>query len=133
MTTKSKAQTSKTTTRGSRARTPTTPKPPSAKRSSRIVAAAVGKPTDAHSVRPGSKQALLIARLAVPGGARITDLTEELNWLPHTVRAALTRLRQQGFAVTRSRNEDGDTIYRATRPAAETAKKRFGRATKTAA
>ena len=77
----------------------------------------------------GSKRSLLVARLDQPAGARIADLTKELDWLPHTVRAALTRLRQQGYAVTRSKSEEGVTVYRATPPA--TKKKRA--AAKTAA
>ena len=81
--------------------------------------------------RIGSKQSLLVARLSEPAGARIADLTKELNWLPHTVRAALTRLRQQGYAVTRSKSEEGVTVYRATQPA--TKKKRNRAAAKTAA
>jgi DNA-binding transcriptional regulator PaaX len=46
-------------------------------------------------------------------GARIVDLTKELKWQPHTVRAAVTRLRQSGHAIIRSKTEAGDTIYRA--------------------
>ncbi len=34
-----------------------------------------------------------------------------LGWLPHTVRAALTRLRQQEFQIERVR-EDGVSRYR---------------------
>ncbi len=33
------------------------------------------------------------------------------GWLPHTVRAALTRLRQRGFQIVRVR-EDGVSRYR---------------------
>ena len=79
----------------------------------------------------GSKQSLLVTRLGQPAGAKIADLTKDLNWLPHTVRAALTRLRQRGYAVIRSKSEEGITIYRATLPA--TAKKRHRAAAKTAA
>ena len=69
-------------------------------------------------IRAGSKRALLVERLSQPAGARIADLTEALSWLPHTVRAALTGLRQQGYAVTRSKSKEGETVYRATPPAA---------------
>ncbi len=34
-----------------------------------------------------------------------------MGWLPHTVRAALTRLRQRGFQIERVR-EDGVSRYR---------------------
>ena len=44
-------------------------------------------------------------------GATIEKIIEALGWLPHTVRAALTRLRQQGFQIERVR-EDGVSRYR---------------------
>jgi Protein of unknown function (DUF3489) len=74
--------------------------------------------SNASGIRAGSKRALLVERLNQPAGARIADLTEALSWLPHTVRAALTRLRQQGYAVTRSKSKEGETVYQATPPAA---------------
>ena len=104
----------------------TTPKHGTAESDSR----SDGSPSSSTSAAAnlGSKRSLLVARLDQPAGARIADLTKELNWLPHTVRAALTRLRQQGYAVTRSKSEEGVTVYRAAPPA--TKKKR---AAKTAA
>ena len=42
---------------------------------------------------------------------RFKAIVETLGWLPHTVRAALTRLRQQGFRIERVR-EDGVSRYR---------------------
>ena len=76
-------------------------------------------PATGGAAHAGSKQSLLAARLSQPAGARIADLTKQLNWLPHTVRAALTRLRQQGYGVTRSKSDEGETVYRATPPAGE--------------
>jgi hypothetical protein len=81
--------------------------------------------------RIGSKQSLLVARLSQPAGAKIAALTKELNWPPHTVRAALTRLRQQGYVVTRSKSEEGDTVYCAAPSVPK--KKRNRAAAKTAA
>ena len=66
----------------------------------------------AAAAKPGSKQALLIEQLGRPGGVRIGDLVSLLGWQPHTVRAALTRLRQQGCRVDRCKDEQGATIYR---------------------
>ncbi len=63
------------------------------------------------AVRPGTKQALLINLLKRKKGATIEAMVETLDWLPHTVRAALTRLRQQGFQIERVR-EDGVSRYR---------------------
>ncbi len=61
--------------------------------------------------RPGTKQALLINLLKRKKGATIKAIVETLGWLPHTVRAALTRLRQQNFQIERVR-EDGVNRYR---------------------
>ncbi len=67
--------------------------------------------TSPPAVRPGTKQALLIDLLKRKKGATIEAIVETLGWLPHTVRAALTRLRQQGFRIERVR-EDGVSRYR---------------------
>ena len=63
------------------------------------------------AARQGTKQALLINLLKRKKGATIKAIVETLSWLPHTVRAALTRLRQQGFRIERVR-EDGVSRYR---------------------
>ena len=63
------------------------------------------------AARQGTKQALLINLLNRKKGATIEALVETLGWLPHTVRAALTRLRQQSFQIERVR-KDGVTRYR---------------------
>ena len=62
----------------------------------------------------------MIALLSREQGASIDDLTTATGWLPHTTRAALTGLRQSGYAITRTRAEDNRTIYRLA-PAAEPA------------
>ena len=67
--------------------------------------------TSPAAVRPGTKQALLIDLLKRKKGATIEEIVETLGWLPHTVRAALTRLRQQGLAIERIRH-DGVSRYR---------------------
>ncbi len=90
-------------------------KPRAKKRSRRVVQ----KPTAATpkgkksqtAARQGTKQALLINLLKRKKGATIKAIVETLSWLPHTVRAALTRLRQQGFQIERVR-EDGVSRYR---------------------
>ncbi len=61
--------------------------------------------------RAGTKQARLVDLLNGDYGASITDLTEALGWLPHTVRAALTGLRKRGYKIER-RVEDGASRYR---------------------
>lgn len=64
-----------------------------------------------RSARPGTKQALVITLLSRPGGATLDDLIAATGWLPHTTRAALTGLRQKGYALTRSKCPDGKSIY----------------------
>ena len=63
------------------------------------------------AARQGTKQALLINLLKRKKGTTIEAIVETLDWLPHTVRAALTRLRQQGFQIERVR-KDGVSRYR---------------------
>ena len=75
-----------------------------------IAAAPKGKKSQT-ATRQGTKQAQLINLLKRKKGATIEAIVETLGWLPHTVRAALTRLRQQGFRIERVR-EDGASRYR---------------------
>ena len=63
------------------------------------------------AARQGTKQAQLVHLLKRKKGATIEAIVETLDWLPHTVRAALTRLRQQGFRIERVR-KDGVSRYR---------------------
>jgi DNA-binding MarR family transcriptional regulator len=90
-------------------------KPQPKQRSRRAVRKPSGSKTKGKTlppaVRPGTKQALLIDLLKRKKGATIETIVETLGWLPHTVRAALTRLRQQGFRIERVR-EDGVSRYR---------------------
>ncbi len=60
--------------------------------------------------RSGTKQARLVDLLNGDHGASITDLTEALGWLPHTVRAAITGLRKRGYEIERW-IEDGTSRY----------------------
>ncbi len=69
------------------------------------------KATKPRGDRAGTKQALLIDLLKRKKGATIEAIVETLGWLPQTVRAALTRLRQQGFRIERVR-QDGVSRYR---------------------
>jgi Protein of unknown function (DUF3489) len=77
--------------------------------------ATIGVPAAARSEqatpRQGSKLAEVISLLGRKKGAGIEELISVTGWLPHTTRAALTGLRKRGFAIERSRNEQG-TVYR---------------------
>ncbi len=61
------------------------------------------KPTKIETIRK---------QLCRPNGASIAQLQKAAGWQPHSVRAALTRLRKQGIAVTRDKNAAGVTVYR---------------------
>jgi hypothetical protein len=73
-------------------------------------AAARGEPSNAGP--PGTKQALVAELLGRGEGASVPELMEATGWLPHTTRAALSRLRSSGRELTRSKREDGATAYR---------------------
>jgi hypothetical protein len=63
--------------------------------------------------RAGSKRALILSMLLRKGGASIADLVSATGWLSHTTRAALTGLRKRGYALERSRPEEGKPfVYR---------------------
>ncbi|MCO5093599.1 DUF3489 domain-containing protein [Bosea sp. (in: a-proteobacteria)] len=59
-----------------------------------------------------TKQALVIGLLTRPEGASCDELITATGWLPHTVRAALVRLRQKGLSIVLSRGEDEISRYR---------------------
>ena len=50
--------------------------------------------------------------LARKGGATITQLQAATDWQPHSLRAALSGLRKNGAAITRSTDSKGVTVYR---------------------
>jgi Protein of unknown function (DUF3489) len=62
---------------------------------------------DRSEPRANSKLALLLTLLSRDRGATIEELAGATNWLPHTTRAALTRLRHRGFGLERVKGETG--------------------------
>jgi DNA-binding MarR family transcriptional regulator len=104
-----------------RAGVPAGKKPAARARKAQAIAApsVIDAAKSGGEARARSKRALLIQRISRPGGARIDDLTEELGWLPHTVRAALTGLRRKGYVVARETAKDGSSVYRAMPPAGQ--------------
>ena len=63
--------------------------------------------------RPDTKKARLIARLESRLGVDIATLSTELDWQPHSTRAALTGLRKDGYTIERLPSEPGQpTRYR---------------------
>jgi biotin operon repressor len=61
--------------------------------------------------KSGSKQAMLVHQLSSPGGCTLDELATALGWQRHTVRAAITGLRQKGFGVVRSKSPVGQAVY----------------------
>ena len=51
-----------------------------------------------------SKKARLEGLLGRPRGATIGQLQRALGWQPHTIRAAISRLRKDGTEITLNRN-----------------------------
>ena len=60
----------------------------------------------------GTKQALVLGLLQRRRGRRLAELVAATGWLPHTTRAALTRLRQGGHDLQKEKRETGETAYR---------------------
>jgi len=73
---------------------------------------ATGRVSGANQSPASTKRAKLIAMLARPEGVSIAEIGQRLGWLPHSVRAAITGLRQAGRAVTRSKDADDRSVYR---------------------
>ena len=70
---------------------------------------------DRAQSRPTSKQDQLAALLVRDESATIGHMAEATGWLPHTVRAALTGLKKNGYVID-SDKLDGVRTYRAVAP-----------------
>ena len=55
---------------------------------------------------------LILTALRSRSGATIADLAAITGWQPHSIRAALTRLRQRGQAIDRTLNRSGNSRYK---------------------
>ena len=69
--------------------------------------------TSSATIRPGTKQALLLTLLTRANGAPMSEMTKATGWQSHSVRAALTGLRKRGIAVVCGKSDAGATVYRA--------------------
>ena len=97
--------------RSTRAKPATAKKP--AKRPAKKTAQAPKTPAAAKpETKRKTKKELLIELLSQPEGATVNDMVEATGWLPHTVRAALTRLRQAGHPIVRQDSEGTGSVYR---------------------
>lgn len=61
--------------------------------------------------REGSKLAALVKALTGKGRT-MTVLSKRLAWQPHTVRAAMTRLRKRGYPIACDRTDGKPSIFR---------------------
>ena len=85
----------------------TTSKKP--RRKARPAAEPSAEPATAPGKRP-TKQSKVLDLLHAEGGVPLTVIVAATGWLPHSARAALTGLRQQGHVIERSKL-DGVTRY----------------------
>ena len=70
--------------------------------------------------RRTTKRDRLVRLLKAVAGRDIATLSSALGWQPHTTRAALTRLRQAGYAIEKlPRQKNGGSRYRIAGEAAE--------------
>ena len=77
------------------------------KRADKLVKAKSNKPSQSKT-----KKEQLIALLSKPNGARVSVIVERLGWQGHTVRAALSGLRKQGFSITVPKSaKTGEAVY----------------------
>jgi len=61
--------------------------------------------------RPRGKLETVLSAIEADEGATLGELVAATSWLPHTTRAAITRLRQRGFDI-RLMEHDGRRAYR---------------------
>ena len=62
-----------------------------------------------------TKTDAVIRLLRRSSGATNAQIQKVTGWQPHSVRAALTRLRKKGHDVQRDKNAKGITVYRITK------------------
>ena len=87
--------------------------PPSKKvlRKKPAAPAAKAPALEATTDAPRGKLGAIVAAVSAETGATLDELVALTRWQAHTARAALTRLRQRGFAVHLA-NRDGRKAYR---------------------
>lgn len=71
--------------------------------------------TKSVSGKTGSKKGRLVGLLSNPKGARVLSICKALEWQKHTVRAAVSGLRADGYVIeSYASSKDGVTVYRIT-------------------
>ena len=76
-------------------------------------AAKADRDSQPHSrTTTSTKKSQLISLLSRNKGADITSISKKFGWLPHTTRAALSRLRKAGYPISSAKSGAGKpTIY----------------------
>jgi hypothetical protein len=71
-------------------------------------------PQTTPKLRAGTKQALLIEMLETPDGASIAEIAKATNWLPHTIRGAISGAlkKRLGLNITSEKVEGRGRTYR---------------------
>ena len=71
----------------------------------------VAKPV---AIRPGTKQAQIIAMLQRPEGATVAEMVEATGWLAHTVRGSISGAlkKKLGLPITAEKVEGRGTVYK---------------------
>jgi hypothetical protein len=69
----------------------------------------------AQAAKAPSKQGSLAALMVRDEGATLDQMIAAIGWLPHTTRAAMTRLRTKGYVID-SDKVDGVRTYRGVAP-----------------
>lgn len=74
--------------------------------------------TSIDAPKAGTKEAAFVKALSGQGKS-LAQLADKFDWQPHTVRAAMTRLRQRGYTVERIAGTDTSlSKFRITKPLA---------------
>ena len=63
-------------------------------------------PAAARTIPISGKLGMVAASITEPDGATLDHLMKTTNWQPHTVRAALSRLRKRGMVITLATVDD---------------------------
>lgn len=61
----------------------------------------------------GSKPDIILSMLLRVKGADLVQLQKATGWQPHSIRAAMSRIRKGGVTITRSETKAGSSLYHA--------------------
>lgn len=73
------------------------------------------KSTKPASLTQNSASEKLLKLLRTKSGVTVTTIVKETSWKPHTIRAAISKLRSEGFTITLSHDAKEQALYRITK------------------